>query len=179
MELTPIKPWIGDILSQLHTKTEADHFLSQISILSESLFSSRSNFKDKLIDIFSSDLVLSIKNGIKESQIDEKNSIEIQHYLEEIIESIKAVPIINITLAFRPKQTTTQKIYDWIALRLKRPILLNFKVEKQIIAGAIVEFKGKYFEYTIHKSLKEYLSDTVKTEDILAKQVIKQNGKLH
>lgn len=179
MELNTEKPWIIEIVAQLHTKLEADHFLVQLSDLSESLFNSKINFKDKLNALFSSDFSVSILNGIKEAKIDENNRIEVQNYLEQITESIKKTPVINITVAFRPKQSTTQKIYDWISLRLRKPVLLNFKVEKQIIAGAIIEFKGKYFEYTLHKSLNEYLTEHIKDLKTTRSSVPDQNGKLH
>jgi F0F1-type ATP synthase delta subunit len=179
MELNTQKPWISDIVAQLHTKLEADNFLIQLSDLSESLFNNKINFKDKLNTLFSSDLSLSILNGIKEANIDENNRIEIQHYLEQISDSVKKTPIINITLAFRPKQSTTQKIYDWLSLRLRKPVLLNFKVERQIIAGAIIEFKGKYFEYTVHKSLNEYLTEHIKDLKPTHSSVPDINGKLH
>src|SRR3989338_4502999 len=147
MESNNNKPWLNDILSQFHTKAEADHFLTQMDFLSESLFSNKTDLKEKMDELFSSEIVLSLNNAWKQAGLDSKNIIELQRFLDEIKHSIKHTKIMNITIAFRPKQQTIQRIYDWIAVRFKRPILLNIKVEKQIIGGAIIEFQCKYFEY--------------------------------
>lgn len=179
MEINPVQPWIIDILSQVHTTSEADHFLSQITALSESLFNNKTLFKEKLEELFPSELSISIMNGIRESGFNLDNSIELQHYFENITNFVKQAPVINITIAFRPKQKTTQKIYDWISLRLKRPVLLNIKVEKQIIGGAIIEFNGKYLEYTIHRTLNEIIIPGLKKQQTDISKIQNNNGKLH
>lgn len=155
MEKNNKKNTYGELLSLLHTKAEADHFISQIDILSQSLFTKKTSLKDKTNELFSSDMATSLIEAWKQDGIDGKNIIELQNYLGELKEVIKHTPILNITIAFKPKQATTQRIFDWVQSRLKKPVFLDIKVEKQIIGGAIIEFHGRYFEYSLHKALSE------------------------
>lgn len=171
MELNK-KPLVADILSLLHTKVEADHFLTQMDLLSESLFSNKTSLKEKMNEFFSSEVVLSLTNIWQQAGIDINNIIELQHFLAEIKDSIRRTPVINLTIAFKPKEKTIQRIFEWVSFRLKSPILLNINVEKQIIGGAIIEFKGKYFEYTIHKVLEEKMASISKHQKTVSNKSI-------
>ncbi len=179
MESVNKKTWLFDILFQLQTKNEADHFLSQTSTLIDSLFNKNINVKDKMDELFPSDMVMSLQNAWKEAGIDTKNIIEIQHFLEELKEVVKHTPVINVTIAFKPKEQTIRRIHAWIASHIKTPLMLNIKVEKEIIGGAIIEFKGKYFEYTVHKALNETIATLSNSQRSALLEKALNNGKLH
>ncbi len=159
MEKKDKKNSFSDIAVWLHTKNEADIFLTQIDILSESLFTKKVSVKEKVSELFSSEIAAFLTDSWKNAGIDGKNMIELHNYLAAMKETIKHLPVLTITIAFKPKQTTTQRIFDWVHNRLKTPLLLNIKVEKQIIGGAIIEFHGKYLEYTVHKTLVEKINN--------------------
>ncbi len=155
MDLPEKQKWISEIISILKTKSDADIFLSHVEQLSDSIYNNKTTLKEKMKDLFPSEMTETLNQSLKKAGVDTNNIIEIQQFLDELKNSIKKTPVINLTIAFKPKQQSIQRIYDWVSLKLKRAILLNFTIEKQIIGGAIVEFHGKYFEYTIHKALNE------------------------
>lgn len=155
MEINDKNNNLKHLISLLHTKKEADQFLTQVDILSELLFTNKAPLTETVTQLFSSDIAVYLKEMWKNAAIDGENILQLQNYLTELKESIKNTPVLNITIAFKPKQRTTQRIFDWVQSKIKQPILLNIKVEREIIGGAVIEFHGKHFEYTIHKSLVE------------------------
>ncbi len=159
MTVTQEKKLITDFIDLLRTKAEADHFCTQVEALSESLYSKKTKIKEKIEGIFNADMNNLLLKKFKNSDIAITNAIAVQKFLTELKDEIKKVPIIHITLSFDPKQSTVERIYTWISFNLKKSIFIDIKLDHQIVGGAIIEFEGKYFDYT----LKKIITDKMKT----------------
>lgn len=157
MEPKENKNYPADILALLHTKAETDHFIQQIDSLSESLFSKKTDVKGKMNELFSSEMVVTIEHTCRTIGLDITNIIALQHFLSQLKDVIKKTPNVCVTLAFKPNQKITQRIYDWLCFRLKQRVIIDVKVEKHLIGGAIIEFQGKHYEYSLHIALSEKL----------------------
>lgn len=152
---TDQKDILNECIESLRTKGEADHFCIQLDTLSESLYSKKININEKIEELFSTDMRNILVKSLKKLDIKMTDVIKIQKFVTDIREQIKQTAVIHITLSFRPKQSTIQRIYTWISFNLKIPIFIDIKLDPQIIGGAIIEYKGKYLDYTIRSIINE------------------------
>lgn len=158
METTNTKNSFELITENLMTRQEADHFLDLINILSENLFTKKVNLSEKINEIFPLHLKILLVKSLQNNQIELNNNILMQSFIESMKKYLESIPVIGLTLAFSPKQPTIKRIYSWLSFQIKKPFLLDITANKKIIGGATIDVGGIHFEYTIHKILKEQLS---------------------
>ncbi len=158
METTNTNNSFELIIESLMTRQEADHFLDLINILSENLFTKKVNLSEKITEIFPVHLKILLVKSLQNNQIDLTNNILMQSFIESLKKYLESIPVIGLTLAFSPKQQTIKRIYSWLAFQIKKPVLLDITVNKNIIGGAVIDVAGIHFEYTIHKILKDQLT---------------------
>ncbi len=84
--------------------------------------------------------------------------------LESLEEYLKNLKEINITLAFEPSEKTIDKIYTWVTKNVGTDVILNLAIQPDILGGAILSYKGLYFDYSLEKKLNAAFSE--KREEI-------------
>lgn len=89
-----------------------------------------------------------------------------KQFVEEIIKELKAVPQVRITLAFEPDDSFTAKLNEEISRQIGQKVILDILVNHHIVAGIVVEFLGKYKDYSLESKVDEYLKETLKKETV-------------
>lgn len=80
-------------------------------------------------------------------------------YITEIINYLKKLPIVKVTLAFEPNSTFSNKINEVISSLLGHKIILDFEVNPQIVAGIALEYKGKFADYSYMEKTTDFLKE--------------------
>jgi F0F1-type ATP synthase delta subunit len=75
-------------------------------------------------------------------------------YLKKLEAELEKIKIVRLTLAFDPTEEFLDKITDWIQKNVGQGYVLEVNIEPAIIAGARIEFEGKFFDFSLQKSLK-------------------------
>lgn len=73
----------------------------------------------------------------------------IKEIILKIQEAIKDLPVIEIQLAFYPSQAFAEELVKWMDLHGPGFGKLDIKINPGIIAGIVIGYKGKIYEYTI------------------------------
>lgn len=144
----------SDILTLVRTKDEANEFQKQLDNLLSFLFTDVSfdtllrkhisyEKQEKLLTIFSN------------NHIDTRQPAAIQNCLQEIKKIIAQIPVLTLTIAFAPKQQLLEILATWFLVHAKKPVLLHIIVDKNLIGGAIIEYKGLLKDYSLKKILQE------------------------
>jgi len=60
----------------------------------------------------------------------------------------------KMTLAYRPEKRILLQIQEWLKRELRNPPKLKIKVDPKIIGGAVIEFKGRYKDFSMRKMLE-------------------------
>lgn len=141
----------------LKTKDEAGQFLVIIDQLIGSIFQTNFNFEanlDKLLTHEQKEQVLALARakGVNLSQVS-----QIKSFLQNLTKEINSLPVIDLTMAYSPKEKSLEDIHNWFYINFKKSVLLNINVDKKIIGGAVVAFKGKYYDYSVLKRLDQQL----------------------
>lgn len=151
------QPLYTEIVNLLPTKYAVDNFLAEIDLLMESLFTTKTDISEKMSKVFPAEKKNAIENSCHQNGIDVKNYISVQRFLLDLKEYLKNLPMVNLTLAFNPKEEIIRRISSWFSYKLNTNVILHITVDSELIGGAIIGFNGKY----IDGSLKKIVHDMI------------------
>lgn len=103
-----------------------------------------------------------LKEKLKEIEQDLMNlghqKIEVQKdiifFLKLLRDHLIALPKIHFKLAIEPSSKTISKISLWLKENLKKKFILSFEIDPKIIGGAIIEYQGRVFDFTLSKEIQ-------------------------
>jgi len=125
------------ISEQLVTTGQVNDLLGELENVSESIYLTGNKFSSTLkkIDIrYHTTLVgLLEKNDKKE-------------VLEKLIEEIKNIPVVNVSLSFYPSFQIVEKMSDWLEESLGKKVLISIKNKQELFTKVEIEYKGKYIK---------------------------------
>jgi hypothetical protein len=76
--------------------------------------------------------------------------------LKNYLESRKSV---RLTISFEPSRDFLKRLHGFLAGSVGPNYLLDIYVKPEIVAGVVIEFEGKYRDYSLAKVLEELESD--------------------
>ena len=80
---------------------------------------------------------------------------EIKSILTRAYRTICALPVLRLTLAFEPSELVIGNISYWARQNLEPGILLDLSLERRLVGGVILAYKGKFYDFSLKKKLKE------------------------
>lgn len=98
---------------------------------------------------------------LRENQIDHTSNDAIKKFLTSIQEAVEKIPILSLTIAFDPNEESLKSISQWFLVTLNKQILVDIKVDRKLIAGAVINFNGKFKDYSIKPMFDEIVSQTL------------------
>ena len=101
---------------------------------------------------------------IEEQGLEPEGDATQKQFLEQIIAELKAVVLVKITLAFEPDDSFTVKLNESISELAGEKVILDIIVNHHIVAGAVVEYKGKFKDYSLEPKVNGYLKEALKKE---------------
>ncbi len=75
--------------------------------------------------------------------------------LSQMKKTLLGLPIVKLEIAFSPSEEFLQKISNWMEKNLGKKVILDVTVNPKIIGGAIIEYQGKWRDFSLVKKLKE------------------------
>jgi F0F1-type ATP synthase delta subunit len=147
-----------DFAKKVITKEDLIFFLDQINLAEQFLFKERNiPLTEKLRGKVSEDFKGFIEKLERENVITrdvEKNRI----FFENLKNYLLKIPQIKIEIAFKPSRIFVEKISLWLEKNFGEKIIVDLYFNPEIVGGAIVEYKGKYLNYSLEKKIDELIS---------------------
>ncbi len=140
------------VVSQVRTKDDLDVLLSEIELLEESLFETKTG---KFEDVLSNKVRSSVSEAISTEL--EKEKIDHHDYFDGLTKELKKLKVLRLTISFEPRGSSVSKIFDWVNSNVGKGIILEIEVESSILGGAIVVWKGEYRDYSLRSLLQSQL----------------------
>lgn len=97
--------------------------------------------------------------GLETNNILPSKNQEQEAFFLALRKYLKQIPIITLNLAFEPKREFIERLASWFSTNLSRKIVLNIEVRREIIAGVIIEYNGKYGDYSKSRQLDEVVRE--------------------
>lgn len=161
---------IMDLSNFFVTKSQASDFSRGISNIIDAMYETNFNLENEFAKEFG------IDKRDKFLQLLHENShknISIKEFLTSFIEQIKILPELDITIAYEPNTETLKAISQWFIISYGKQVLLNVSVDRKLIAGAAINYKGKYRDF----SLKEQFNGIIK-KILTSPAISNQNGQV-
>jgi F0F1-type ATP synthase delta subunit len=150
-----------DFAKKIITKEDLIFFLDQINLAEQFLFKERNiPLTEKLRGKVSEDFKGFIEKLEKENVITrdvEKNRI----FFENLKNYLLKITQIKIEVAFKPSRRFIEKISLWLEKNFGEKIIVDLYFNPEIVGGAIIEYKGKYLNYSLAKKIDELISKRI------------------
>jgi F0F1-type ATP synthase delta subunit len=86
----------------------------------------------------------------KEISIDRKKQFD---FLEKLKNWLKELPVLKLEIAFLPSEKTIEKISQWLKKEIGKKIILDIYFNPKIVGGAILEYEGKFANFSLAKEI--------------------------
>ena len=129
------------MLKKIYTRLEVDEVLSELNLLKVSLSKTDNSFDEAL------------KNKVRLDLADTPKDVD---QISQLIKQIESLKVVELALAIKPTQNFIEKILTFVETNFGSDIVLDLKFNPDLIAGAQIVYGGKYFDFSLKKSLEDY-----------------------
>ncbi len=145
------------LFNRITTTYDREEFLKDLYSLEKSLFDVRVPPQKKIKKAFGEKDYAAFIKLCKEKKVETSDPVAVGEFVRELRRRIAIVPLVTISVAFSPTKELENVISKWIGKNLKRKIIINFKIDPALVAGATVSYGGIYKDYSINAMVDDYI----------------------
>lgn len=153
-----------DLTNLFKTKTQAEDFSRRIGRVTQKVYETDFDLGKALLEEVGPKIRDEFMIILMNNHIDPANRASLKKFMESLREDIKNMEVLGLTLAFQPKEHTLSLISDWLMLNLGSQVLLDIKVDPDLVAGVAVDFRGKHTENSIKAKINSTLEEIFNTK---------------
>ena len=138
-----------DLSAFFTTKSQASDFSVRLAVVADQAYETGFNLENTLMQQFGIEKKDKFITLLRDQQINTGSAANLKDFLIKVQESVAAIPVLSLTLAFEPTVESMKALTDWFLLNLKKQVLFDVKVDTSIIGGALITFNGKFLDFSI------------------------------
>ena len=92
--------------------------------------------------------IFDIIAGLFAKKILSGNPKDVEEYFVSLNSYLSKIPRIILTIAFKPNVEFLKTLSFWFEKNLGKKVILDIRVREDLIAGALVEYNGKFKDYS-------------------------------
>lgn len=139
----------SDLGYLVRTVYEADILLGEVRLLMTSFYKSEDDFGKAL----TKNIRGASSNFIKKLTDKSEDKLGVLKNLEK---EIQELPRIHLIVGFEPNDETITKIHTWLRSEVSSNLILDLVYDYQILGGAIIEYQGKFADYSTKKKISDF-----------------------
>jgi len=143
-----------DILTSLRTTEDLNELSFEIDNLLSSIFETNNQSFDKALKSISIDTAKKINDAISKNGINTANKELIRNFLDGLKKLLGKFKTIRLIISIDPSHNVIENIHNWVVSNLGEGYLLDIETNQNLLGGAIIEFDGKYKDFTVKKDLE-------------------------
>jgi F0F1-type ATP synthase delta subunit len=151
---------IFDLSDFFVTKSQAADFVRGISSIIDKMYEVNFNLEDAFAQEFGIDKRDKFIELLHENS---HRNLSLKDYLISFIEEVKILPEIEISIAYEPNNETLKAISQWFIITYNKQVLINLRVDRSLVAGAALNYKGKYKDFSYRAQFLEILNKHIAT----------------
>lgn len=136
------------IVEAVATINEREFMINFLDQLSEKMYSSSFDVKSAMDDV--PQRALGIVSEIFTSAFSKGRETLVRE-IEKARDDLENLPIVTLTTTIEPTEDFVWKIKNWFLENNGQNVLVDFKIDKSLIGGAIIESGGYRTEYSFRK----------------------------
>lgn len=147
--------FLKDLSSRILTKEELIVLFEEICLVQNCIFKDTNiPLSEKLKGKTRKEFTDFLKKIEKENS-DFLNPNQQCAFFEDLKKNLKKIPQLKLEVAFEPSVEFLLKIKQWFYEKNRKEIILDFLVNPGIVGGAIIEYQGKYCNFSVGKEIDE------------------------
>lgn len=136
---------IKHFIDKIITKEDLIFFLQEINSLEKFVFEKEKNFFfKKLEEVFGKEF----KDFFLSQPLEEQLFL-----FKKIKEEFQNLPQLKLEIAFQPDRGFILRLKKWLDEEVGQGIILDIFFDPDVVGGAIVEYQGKYFDFSLGKEI--------------------------
>jgi len=139
----------SDLSEFFITRNQANDFIQSLNNIIDKLYEVDFNLENSLINEFGIDKKDKFMNYLRDNKIKNSSNDELKKFLQNLQNDIRRIPVLTLNIAFEPNETTLKALIQWFLFTLNKQVLIDFIIDKKIIAGASINFNGKFKDYSV------------------------------
>ncbi len=154
----------SNILDTVKTNLDREELLYEINQIKSALYESAKNLEDVLKSKVRAFFADTVRQQIQEGA-------DLEKYFSGLVKALNGLEEVKLEVALEPTHEEIEVISNWLNKSTGGKTLISFDVKPNILGGATVSFKGKYFDGSLLKILDKTLEES---RDALIKQIYLQ-----
>ncbi len=110
----------------------------------------------KIKDILDYNTFNAFLEDFKNLRLQPNNQTDLENYIDFIKKKIEKINYLKLTLAITPSKELIDEIFYWINKNIGQDVVLDLTVDKRLIAGSIIEYGGRFKNYSIQAKLDAF-----------------------
>ncbi len=144
--------------------------VNDLTTVQRSLFKDKEGtISDKSKDFLASSLT-NVFVEVEKRGLEPAGDAKQQEFVKTLIEYLKNLSVVKITLAFGPTTNFLQRINTEISNEIGNKAVLDIVVNQFIIGGAVFEYNGKVRAYTLEEKLDTAVIALIKSEGTISRK---------
>ena len=131
------------------TKSQATDFIRSLDTIEDQMYEVNFNLEASLTKEFGIQKKDRFVELLRSLKMTNPSNEVLKELFVNIQDTVKNLSILSLTIAFEPDETTLKSFLQWFLFTLNKQIIIDIKVERDIIAGATVNFNGRFRDYSI------------------------------
>ncbi len=170
-----------DLTPFFKTKAQAMDFNARIGTISSKIYETNFHLESSLLDEFGIQKKDKFMTLLRDNKINPESATALKAFLTKLQAAVNALPVLSMTIAVEPKEKTLQALSEWFVMNIKKQMIFEIVVDKNIIAGAKLQYKGKFVDGSIKPRFDESMKQLMKpsTDEAPHKEDSKQQTAAH
>lgn len=144
----PSAKMYSELFSLARTSDEAELLRQELKLLSDALFQRTGTLEEvlaKKVRAKTADVVRKLTLS--------KSDADKEKFFEGAKKALSELKQLELAIPFEPREESIEKIWGWVVKNVGGGVVLNFRVDRTIGAGTILNFQGVYRNYSLSKLL--------------------------
>lgn len=144
-----------DLTDFFTTKAQATDFSARLSAVTRKIYEVDFDLEKELQNQFGIKKKDKFMMLLRENEISVNSNASLNKFFDTLRESVSSIPVASLTLAIEPNEDILKPVKEWFVLNLKKQVLLEIQIDPEIVAGAAINYKGKYHNSSIKPVFEE------------------------
>lgn len=137
------------------TKADLNEFIFQLEEANGHLYNTKDSPEKAIGNAVSHEKKEAIVAYAEAAGRGTSNPADMQTVLQEVKEILLALPVIEFKIAFDPAEQFVFRLAEWAHQNIAPDAVLELKIDRNLIGGVQISYKGKYHDYSVIKYLQE------------------------
>lgn len=135
--------------------------VDEINLIERSLFRGKEGPISQKARDFTTGNIINIFEELEKAGLEPTTDQRQMQFLKDLVDYIKKLPFIKVSIAFEPTNTFLMKLNSQICAIVGKKVILDVVINQYLIGGAIFEYNGKVGRFTLDTQLDEVLTKAV------------------